>query len=223
MVSGAPGGYDRRRAMETPMEERGAALAARFREAFGAEPRLYRAPGRVNLIGEHTDYNDGFVLPAALELATWVAAAPRTDRRLRFRSLTTGAGRRGRARWAGDAAARLDRLRALARRSCWSVRDAACRRGPADRLRRAAGRGAQFLGGAGSRRRAMRCSISRAAPSTAPGWRATASVPRTSSSACAAASWTSSPPATARPGMRCSSIAVRSSGGACRWRRRSAW
>ena len=62
-------------------------LADAFRREYGAEPRLYRAPGRVNVIGEHTDYNDGFVLPAALELATYVAIAPRPDRRLRVGSL----------------------------------------------------------------------------------------------------------------------------------------
>ena len=61
-------------------------LLAEFEAEFGRAPRLYRAPGRVNLIGEHTDYNDGFVLPAALELSTWVAAAPRADRLLHVRS-----------------------------------------------------------------------------------------------------------------------------------------
>lgn len=61
-------------------------LAARFTRRFGGTPRIFRAPGRVNLIGEHTDYNDGFVLPAALELATYVAIAPRHDRRLQVHS-----------------------------------------------------------------------------------------------------------------------------------------
>src|SRR4029077_16261314 len=39
-------------------------LIGRFHEMFGPEPHIFRAPGRVNLIGEHTDYNDGFVMPA---------------------------------------------------------------------------------------------------------------------------------------------------------------
>jgi galactokinase len=59
-----------------------------FRIRFGCEGRISRAPGRVNVIGEHTDYNDGFVMPAALEFATYVAAAPRDDRRLRVHSMT---------------------------------------------------------------------------------------------------------------------------------------
>ncbi len=57
-------------------------MQQKFRELYGLEAQVYRAPGRVNLIGEHTDYNDGFVMPAAIEFATWVAAAPRPDRKL---------------------------------------------------------------------------------------------------------------------------------------------
>ncbi|HEY7509421.1 MAG TPA: galactokinase [Vicinamibacteria bacterium] len=61
-----------------------------FREAFGRAPRLFRAPGRVNLIGEHTDYNDGFVLPIALDRDTVAAASERDDRRLVARSADGG-------------------------------------------------------------------------------------------------------------------------------------
>lgn len=53
-----------------------------FQNRFGVKPRIYRAPGRVNLIGEHTDYNQGFVLPAAINLSCWAAIAPRQDRKL---------------------------------------------------------------------------------------------------------------------------------------------
>ncbi len=63
------------------------ALEAEFQIVYGCEPRLFRAPGRVNLIGEHTDYNDGFVLPMAIERATIVAAAARDDRKIRVRSI----------------------------------------------------------------------------------------------------------------------------------------
>src|SRR5947209_14491622 len=59
-----------------------AALQQKFNIAFGSQPRLFRAPGRVNLIGEHTDYNDGFVMPAAIDLSTYVAIAPRDDQLL---------------------------------------------------------------------------------------------------------------------------------------------
>jgi galactokinase len=48
--------------------------------------RVFRAPGRVNLIGEHTDYNDGFVLPVALDLATTIAIAPSRDGKVRIYS-----------------------------------------------------------------------------------------------------------------------------------------
>ncbi|MDE0527678.1 MAG: galactokinase [Truepera sp.] len=50
---------------------------------FGTEPKaLVRAPGRVNLIGEHTDYNGGFVLPMAIDRSTWIALRPRDDLRV---------------------------------------------------------------------------------------------------------------------------------------------
>jgi len=62
------------------------ALRANFIERFATAPRFFRAPGRVNLIGEHTDYNGGFVMPAAIGFDTTVAVAPRTDRRLRVHS-----------------------------------------------------------------------------------------------------------------------------------------
>lgn len=58
-------------------------LKEKFLEIYGGETRLFRAPGRVNLIGEHTDYNGGFVLPMAIDKETAVAAAPRTDRKVK--------------------------------------------------------------------------------------------------------------------------------------------
>jgi galactokinase len=51
-----------------------------FEKNFGEKPLLVRSPGRVNLIGEHTDYNQGFVLPAAIDKAVTFAIAPRSDR-----------------------------------------------------------------------------------------------------------------------------------------------
>lgn len=61
-------------------------LAQHFKALYGREPRVYCAPGRVNLIGEHTDYNDGFVLPCAIGFFTRVAIAARDDRQLVVRS-----------------------------------------------------------------------------------------------------------------------------------------
>lgn len=62
-------------------------LTFEFTDRYGRQPRIFRAPGRVNLIGEHTDYNDGFVLPCAIDFATYAAAAVREDRRVRAASL----------------------------------------------------------------------------------------------------------------------------------------
>lgn len=63
-----------------------AQLAAAFEKTYGGQCRIYRAPGRVNLIGEHTDYNEGLVMPAAINFSTCVAMAPRNDRSIIIRS-----------------------------------------------------------------------------------------------------------------------------------------
>ena len=54
--------------------------SARFAEALEADSLLFKAPGRVNIIGEHTDYNDGFVLPTNTSLYTWLTIRPRLDK-----------------------------------------------------------------------------------------------------------------------------------------------
>jgi len=61
---------------------RGRELLESFQVRFGTSASVFRAPGRVNLIGEHTDYNEGFVLPAAIGFSCWVGIAPRDDRKL---------------------------------------------------------------------------------------------------------------------------------------------
>ncbi|MFZ9982892.1 MAG: galactokinase [Cyclobacteriaceae bacterium] len=58
-------------------------LSERFREKFGNEPVIIRSPGRINLIGEHTDYNDGFVLPCAVQYHLEIAMALNTSERCR--------------------------------------------------------------------------------------------------------------------------------------------
>jgi galactokinase len=73
------------------MSSRTETIQARFTELYGdGEPRLFRAPGRVNLIGEHTDYNDGFVLPLAIDRDVLYTARPRPDRTVRVHSLNLG-------------------------------------------------------------------------------------------------------------------------------------
>ncbi len=66
-------------------------LPTEFANIFGAPAEhIFRAPGRVNLIGEHTDYNDGFVLPMAIDREMRVAARKRDDRRVRLVALDLG-------------------------------------------------------------------------------------------------------------------------------------
>ena len=65
-------------------------LASAFRQKFGDLHALYRAPGRVNVIGEHTDYNGGFVLPVALDFSCLVAASRRSDAQIAVYSENTG-------------------------------------------------------------------------------------------------------------------------------------
>jgi galactokinase len=63
-------------------------ITTRFEALYGEAPAyVVRAPGRVNLIGEHTDYNDGFVLPLAIDRAVWIALRPRNDDQVHLTSL----------------------------------------------------------------------------------------------------------------------------------------
>jgi len=65
-----------------------AKAASAFETHFGHPPEIVvRAPGRVNLLGGHTDYNEGYVLPVAIDRAAWIAAAPITTREARVRAL----------------------------------------------------------------------------------------------------------------------------------------
>ena len=63
-----------------------AKLKQDFADRFGRDSRIFRAPARVNMIGEHTDYNDGLVMPFAIEKAVYVAASPRDDDRITVNS-----------------------------------------------------------------------------------------------------------------------------------------
>ncbi len=63
-------------------------VQSKFKNLFGGEPQwIVRAPGRVNLIGEHTDYNDGFVLPMAIDRSVWIALRQRHDSKVYVSSI----------------------------------------------------------------------------------------------------------------------------------------
>ncbi len=68
-----------------------AVLRSLHRDRFNAEPGIFVAPGRVNLIGEHTDYAEGFVMPAAIDFATLAGISPRTDGKIVVYSENYGA------------------------------------------------------------------------------------------------------------------------------------
>ncbi|MCS6827352.1 MAG: galactokinase [Caldilinea sp.] len=77
--------------MLTLHDERTQTLIDEFRTRFGADPQyISRGPGRVNLIGEHTDYNEGFVLPVALKRDVRFVLRPRSDRRVQVYSMEFG-------------------------------------------------------------------------------------------------------------------------------------
>lgn len=67
-------------------------VAEQFEARYGSACRVFRAPGRVNLIGEHTDYNEGFVMPVAIDRDTVVAARRRDDQLVNVFSLNSGSG-----------------------------------------------------------------------------------------------------------------------------------
>ncbi|GJM42029.1 MAG: galactokinase [Ardenticatenaceae bacterium] len=68
--------------------ERKATMTAKFAEKFGASPEIWsRAPGRVDLMGSHTDYNMGYVMTMTIDRDTWIAASPRSDGKVRIRSM----------------------------------------------------------------------------------------------------------------------------------------
>lgn len=99
-------------------------VVSHFQNRFGELPRwVVRAPGRVNLIGEHTDYNDGFVLPAAINRAVWIALRPRDDRNVIVHSIDYDQSREFNLdRFADEKAGWIEYLKGTA----WSLQDAGC-------------------------------------------------------------------------------------------------
>ena len=134
-----------------------AALAARLARGLArgrrrpGDVRVVHAPGRVNLIGEHTDYNEGFVLPVAIDLGIAIALVPTDDRRVEMTLAATGETLGFDLDAIGAEAGRLDRLRGRARPGRWRSAGADDPRLPGDpRLGPAAGLGALELRGPGA-------------------------------------------------------------------------
>ena len=173
-----------------PFEAR---VVSAFQGRYGSDPAfVVRAPGRVNLIGEHTDYNDGFVLPMAIDRAVWIALRPRADRRVAVHSLDYDETARVRPRTSSrtkDADGWIEYLKGTA----WACRT------PAIALSGWEGvsAGDVPLGAGLSSSAALEMATARAFaavaafPGSPPRWPSSASGPRTSGSASTAASWTS--------------------------------
>eukprot|EP01031_Cornospumella_fuschlensis_P049619 gene49619-60745_t len=73
--------------MNDPITDYPKSIRNKFKELFGQEALIIRSPGRINLIGEHLDYNMGFVLPAAINKAIWLGIQKREDDGIRLYSL----------------------------------------------------------------------------------------------------------------------------------------
>src|SRR6202035_946564 len=78
--------FDARLRRRDAVDRRAQLVIEAFESRFRGTPDVARAPGRVNLIGEHTDYNSGLVLPMAIDLACYAASAPNRDGLLRIYS-----------------------------------------------------------------------------------------------------------------------------------------
>ena len=205
------------RTMTVPVRDPAALRAAleAVEPAAVADPgrvRFVHAPGRVNLIGEHTDYNLGYVLPVAISLGISIALVPAADRRVGADPRRDGRTRRLRPRCDRRADRRLDRLRGRDRVVARGGRRPAPRvsrhphLGPADRRRPVVLGGARTCVRVGPRRRRpARRSIRSPSP-------VSPSAARTRMSASNRDSWTSSPPRAAFAARRSSSIADRSTG-----------
>jgi galactokinase len=75
------------------LQTRRSEVSARFREIFAQEPVIWgRAPGRVDLMGSHTDYNMGYVMTMTIDRDTWIAAVPRQDRQVVIYSMNAKGG-----------------------------------------------------------------------------------------------------------------------------------
>ena len=73
--------------MNTPITDYPKSIRNKFKELFGQNPLIVRSPGRINLIGEHLDYNMGFVLPAAINKAIWLGIQKREDQTICIHSI----------------------------------------------------------------------------------------------------------------------------------------